>query len=128
MSYLLDTHAFIWWAGEPARLSSLAVTLCSNPAHTLLLSIASVWEMQIKFQLGKLHLALPLAEIIKNQQQTNQLEILPVSLAHIWGLAKLPDYHKDPFDRLLIAQAITEGLTLISHDANIARYPVQVAW
>ncbi len=128
MRYLLDTHAFIWWAGEPAHLSSLALSLCHDPTHTLLLSVASVWEMQIKSQLGKLHLALPLSEIVESQQQTNRLEILAISLTHIWSLAKLPEHHKDPFDRLLISQAITEGLTLISHDSDIARYPVQVAW
>jgi PIN domain nuclease of toxin-antitoxin system len=128
MRYLLDTHVFIWWAGEPARLSSLTLSLCQDPAHTLLLSMASAWEMQIKSQLGKLHLTLPLSEIIESQQQTNRLEILPITLTHIWGLAKLPDHHKDPFDRLLISQAITEGLTLISHDPEVARYPVQIAW
>jgi PIN domain nuclease of toxin-antitoxin system len=128
MRYLLDTHVFIWWAGEPARLSSVALSLCQDPTHTLLLSVASAWEMRIKFQLGKLHLAMPLAQIVEGQQQTNRLEILPVTLAHIWGLANLPDHHKDPFDRLLISQTISEGLTLISHDADIARYPVQVVW
>ena len=128
MKYLLDTHVFIWWAGEPACLSTLALSLCRNPANTLLLSVASVWEMQIKSQLGKLHLALPLSEIIDSQQQTNRLEILPITLAHIWGLAKLSDHHKDPFDRLLISQAISEGLTLISHDPDVTKYPVQTAW
>jgi len=126
--YLLDSHAFIWWAGEPARLSPLALSLCSSPDHTLVLSVANVWEMQIKFQLGKLRLVSPLQEIIESQQRTNALEILPVTLGHIWGLAKLPELHKDPFDRLLIAQAAAEDLPLITHDPLIAQYPVRIVW
>jgi len=84
--------------------------------------------MQIKLQLGKLRLALPLKEIIETQQQTNSIEILPVTLAHVLALENLPAYHKDPFDRLLVAQAMVEGAVLVSGDPNIAKYAVQVAW
>ena len=84
--------------------------------------------MQIKLQLGKLRLALPLKEIIETQQQTNNIEILPVTLAHVLALENLPVHHKDPFDRLLVAQAMVEGAALVSGDPNIARYAVQIVW
>ncbi|GAB4506077.1 MAG: type II toxin-antitoxin system VapC family toxin [Anaerolineales bacterium] len=128
MKLLLDTHTFIWWDSEPAKLSPQALALCQDTQNMLLLSVASIWEMQIKFQLGKLRLALPLKEIIESQRQTNNIEILPVTLAHVLALEHLPAYHKDPFDRLLVAQAIVEEAVLVSGDPNIAKYPVQVVW
>jgi PIN domain nuclease of toxin-antitoxin system len=84
--------------------------------------------MQIKLQLGKLKLQLPLAEVIKGQQQINYLEVLPVTLEHVLALEKLPAHHKDPFDRLLIAQAEVEGAVLVSGDPVFAKYSVKVAW
>jgi PIN domain nuclease of toxin-antitoxin system len=125
---LLDTHTFIWWDSEPDRLSPQALALCQDRRNILLLSVVSVWEMQIKLQLGKLRLALPLKEIIETQQQTNNIEILPVTLAHVLALENLPVHHKDPFDRLLVAQAMVEGAALVSGDPNIARYAVQIVW
>lgn len=128
MKLLLDTHTFIWWDSEPDRLSPQALALCQDRRNILLLSVVSVWEMQIKLQLGKLRLALPLKEIIETQQQTNNIEILPVTLAHVLALENLPVHHKDPFDRLLVAQAMVEGAALVSGDPNIARYAVQIVW
>ena len=128
MKLLLDTHVFIWWDSEPARLSPRALALCQDPQNTLLLSVVSLWEMQIKLQLGKLKLALPLKEIVQGQRRTNDVEILPVTLDHVLGLENLPPYHKDPFDRLLVAQAIVEEAVLVSADPNIAKYPVQIVW
>jgi PIN domain nuclease of toxin-antitoxin system len=84
--------------------------------------------MQIKLQLGKLRLALPLREIVESQRRTNNIEILPVTLEHALTLENLPAHHKDPFDRLLIAQAIVEEAALVSADPNIAKYVVQVVW
>jgi PIN domain nuclease of toxin-antitoxin system len=128
MKLLLDTHTFIWWDSEPARLSPQALALCQDRQNVLLLSVVSIWEMQIKLHLGKLRLALPLKEIIETQQQTNNIEILPVTLAHVLALENLPVHHKDPFDRLLVAQAMVEGAVLVSGDPNIAKYAVQVVW
>ena len=128
MKVLLDTHTFIWWDSNPSRLSSLVLTLCHDPATTILLSVASVWEMQIKLQLGKLILTLPLADIVTSQQQTNGIDILPVALAHVLALQSLPTPHKDPFDRLLVAQANVEGAVLLSADSIFAQYPVTVLW
>ena len=128
MKYLLDTHAFLWWDMQSSRLSARVFALLQDKSNILRLSVASVWEMQIKLQLGKLKPSAPLAEILKKQRETNQIELLPIEVTHIWGLSSLPSHHKDPFDRLLIAQANVEGFTLITDDPFIAPYPVKVIW
>ncbi len=128
MRLLLDTHAFIWWDSEPARLPPAVLAACQDLQNSLLLSVAGVWEMQIKLQLGKLQLIVPLGEMIETQQQSNNLEILPVRLAHVLALQDLPSYHKDPFDRLIIAQAGVEDAVLVSNDSLFTKYPVQVLW
>ncbi|MSS73629.1 MAG: type II toxin-antitoxin system VapC family toxin [Candidatus Latescibacteria bacterium] len=128
MKLLLDTHTFIWWDSEPAQLSSAALSACQDRTNTLILSVVSVWEMQIKSQLGKLRLSLPLSEIIRGQQQANHIEILPVTLDHVLMLQNLPPHHGDPFGRLLIAQANVEGASLISGDTSFADYPVKLLW
>ncbi|MEQ9552713.1 MAG: type II toxin-antitoxin system VapC family toxin [Coleofasciculus sp. G3-WIS-01] len=128
MKLLLDTHTFIWWDSQPNKLSQKALSLCQEPENMLLLSVASIWEIQIKLQLGKLKLNLPLAELIESQQKTNNLEILPITLRHVLVLESLPNPHKDPFDRLLIAQARVEDAFLVSCDPIFAQYPVKLAW
>jgi PIN domain nuclease of toxin-antitoxin system len=128
MKLLLDTHAFIWWDSEPDKLSPLALAACQDRANTLLLSVASVWEMQIKIQLGKLKLNLPLAEVIDDQRKANNIEILPVLLAHVFALQNLPTHHKDPFDRMLIAQANVENAALVSNDPLFAQYLIKLLW
>lgn len=120
MRILLDTHIFLWWDNEPNQLSAQAKLLCEDPANILVLSVASVWEMQIKQQLGKLSLRLPLSQLIEEQQQTNGIEILPITLA----LESLPLHHKDPFDRLLIAQSNAENIGLLSIDPLFKQYNV----
>lgn len=126
MKLLLDTHIFIWWASEPAKLSPRAFSLCQDGANELILSVASVWEMQIKSQLGKLRVALPLRDLVTSQQQTNDLIILPIQLPHVLALQGLPLHHNDPFDRFVIAQAIVENAVLLSMDRVFAQYPVPV--
>jgi len=128
MKLLLDTHTFIWWDSEPAKLSSEALALCQEASNRVLLSVTSVWEMQIKHQLGKLRLALPLAKMISEQREANDIEVLPITLTHVLELENLPFYHKDPFDRLLVAQANSEGAVLITKDAVFEKYPVEVVW
>jgi PIN domain nuclease of toxin-antitoxin system len=128
MKLLLDTHTFIWWDSEPVRISSRALALCQDSENTLLLSVASSWEMQIKMQLGKLKLKLPLAELIETQRHINNLEILPIRLEHVLALDELPPFHNDPFDRLLVAQSIVEGALLVSRDPVMTKYPVSVIW
>jgi PIN domain nuclease of toxin-antitoxin system len=123
----LDTHEFIWWDSDPSRLSAPALACLQNPSSTVLLNVVSVWEMVIKLQLGKLTLSTPLRTILA-QQQANGLQILPLTLDHVLAVEGLPTPHKDPFDRLLIAQANVEGAVLLSADAIFAQYPVQVLW
>lgn len=128
MKLLLDTHTFIWWDSEPNKLSETASALLQDSNHSLILSAVSVWEMQIKLQLGKLTLSLPLVDLIESQQTVNQIQILPMTLAHVLAIDHLPTPHKDPFDRLLIAQANVEGAMLVSSDSIFEQYPVQRVW
>jgi PIN domain nuclease of toxin-antitoxin system len=128
MKALLDTHAFIWWDSDPSKLSPKARAVCEDRANLIFFSVASALEMQIKLQLGKLQLRLPLKDIIASQQETNEIQVLPVGLSHVLVLQDLPRHHKDPFDRLLIAQANVEEAVIISHDPLFEKYPVQVLW
>ena len=120
-------HSYLHLVGRPPRkLSPTALSALEDEANELLLSVASVWEMQIKIQLGRLKLSLPLRELVKIQQETNDLTISPVTLTHVLALDALPFHHKDPFDRLLIAQSIQEGLTLVSAEARFSGYAVKL--
>ncbi len=127
MKGLLDPHAFIWWDSDPSKLSAAALAFLQAPSNTVLLSVVSVWEMLIKLQLGKLALGVALRTILA-QQQANGVQVLPVTLDHVLAVEGLPTPHKDPFDRLLIAQANVEGAVLVSADAIFAQYPVNVLW
>jgi PIN domain nuclease of toxin-antitoxin system len=126
VKFLLDTQIFIWWDSEPKKLSAQVLALCQDQANTLVLSVASVWEMQIKSQLGKLDLDRPLSEIVESQQLINNVELLPIHLRHVLALHHLPAHHKDPFDRLIIAQALAEGIPVVSVDTVFPHYPVTV--
>lgn len=128
MRLLLDTHTFIWWVNDSKRLSSKSYEMIIDPENDLLLSLISIWEIQIKSQLGKLSLAAPLAEIIERQLQINKLQLLSLELNHIYTLNQLAHHHQDPFDRLLIPQSIAEQLVLVSKDAIFDRYNVQRIW
>jgi PIN domain nuclease of toxin-antitoxin system len=125
---LLDTHTFLWWDSKPEKHSTRVLALCQDPAVILYLSLVSLWEIQIKSSLGKLPLALPLREIVRIQQEQSDLRLLPITSAHIFALEALPLHHNDPFDRLLIAQAISEGLSLASIDSHFSAYPASVIW
>ncbi len=126
MRLLLDTQIFIWWDSEPTKLSAQALALCQDQANTVVLSVASIWEMQIKSQLGKLDLDRPLAEIVESQHLINSIEILPIHVAHVLALQHLPAHHKDPFDRLIIVQALVENMPVVSVDTVFPLYPVTV--
>ncbi|NUM48577.1 MAG: type II toxin-antitoxin system VapC family toxin [Anaerolineales bacterium] len=126
MRLLLDTQIFIWWDSDLNRLPSHILALIQNPENTLVLSVASVWEIQIKAQLGKLDLNRPLTEIVQEQERTNRLELMPVQASHIYALDQLPFHHKDPFDRLLMAQALMEEMPILTVDSVFTLYPVQV--
>lgn len=128
MNLLLDSHVFIWSYDEQHKLSQTALQAMSNPANTLFLSAASAWEIQIKIMLKKFRLQDSLADVIAEQQKINGLQILPVKLSHALYLENLPLHHKDPFDRLLISQAIVENMTLVSADATFANYQINLLW
>jgi PIN domain nuclease of toxin-antitoxin system len=128
MKLLLDTNVFIWLNDAPHRLREQVMTVVANPENDLFLSLTSIWEMQIKIQLGKLQLTDALPDILRTQQVENNLQILTINLNHIWSLENLPYHHRDPFDRLLIAQAQTEGMTLVSADGIFELYDVDLLW
>ncbi|BDI29246.1 twitching motility protein PilT [Capsulimonas corticalis] len=128
MNLLLDTHVFIWWSSDPGKLSSRVADLCRNRETGLFLSVIRIWEIQIKSQLGKLDLEFPIETIVTRHQEQNRLQILPVNLAHPLALGSLPLHHRDPFDRMFIAQAIVEKLSLASADSQFSAYPVDLIW
>ncbi len=128
MNILLDTHVFIWSTGNPEKLSQTVTDLLTDTSNTWILSIASVWEMQIKVQLGKLNLNSTLPTLIDNQQRVNNLQILPIELTHIYALNNLPSHHKDPFDRILIAQGMVEHMPIVGIDEVFDNYPIQRLW
>lgn len=128
MNVLIDTHVFIWLDTQPEKLSQKALEICQNTDNKLYLSIASVWEMQIKVQLGKLDLKVPLAEMVNVQRQENDLQLLNIALDHVYQLQKLPFHHNDPFDRIIIAQSFLENVPIISIDRIFTQYAVAVLW
>lgn len=127
MKLLLDTHTFLWFVDDHPRLSAPAKALLESDAD-LLLGIASLWEIAIKVSIGKLTLAQPYDTFISQQLATNAIEVLPISLAHLNIVSKLHFHHRDPFDRLLIAQAMTESLPIISVDTAFDAYSVERLW
>jgi len=128
MNLLLDAHAFIWLDDAPKKLSASASKSCSDRANTLWLSTVTLWEIQIKFQIGKLKLRGSLSEVLRDQERINGLKHLALNSAHVLELANLPFFHNDPFDRMLIAQAKHEGWEIVSKDPEFKSYPVSVIW
>lgn len=127
MKVLLDTHVFIWLDSEPEKLSQTALNICQNQNNQLYLSVASVWEMQIKHQLGKLNLKLPISQMLTTQEQDNNLKVLPIKL--IYQLKNLLLHHNDPFDRLLLAQSLQENMSIVSADTKFNQYEnVIILW
>jgi len=124
--FLLDTSVLIWWLAEPSRLSAKATGCIADPDNQICCSVVNLWEIQIKVKLGKLDLELPLPEIHRWVVEQEGWLLLPVQWPHIRRLDQLPAAHKDPFDRLLIAQAVEENLTLVSVDPLMRDYPVAV--
>ncbi|WP_250630139.1 type II toxin-antitoxin system VapC family toxin [Rhodoflexus caldus] len=123
MRLLLDTHAFIWYMEGNDLLGEQNRLLIQDSATTVYLSVASVWEMALKVNSGKLFLAKPLHTYIPAE-----IHIIDIRLEHIWYLNNLPQYHKDPFDRILIATAMIERMPLLSIDSAFHAYPVERIW
>lgn len=126
MRLLLDSHSFVWWRDEQHKLSPAALAAISSSANDVFLSVAGVWELQIKIGLGKFKLKGDLEAVIKEERQINGLQILPVDLSHALYLKNLPLHHKDPFDRLIISQATVEDMVLVSDDSKFSMYQVNL--
>jgi len=128
-AYLFDTHTFLWWSLEPEKLPDAVREMLADADARGVFSIVSSWEAQIKAGLGKLELSDPLRTIVERELVRNRWEVLPIHLRHTWSLADLPPLHRDPFDRLLIAQAKCESLALVTADPLIRAYPgVDTVW
>ncbi len=127
MKALLDTHAFLWALSGDERMSRLARDTFAGPAG-LSLSIASVWEILIKVQSGKLNLPRPAGPYVLRKLAENGIEMLIISIDHLLALERLPMHHRDPFDRMLIAQSLEESLPIVTSDPLFARYDVRLIW
>lgn len=128
MKVLLDTHVFLWWIVDDPRLSPRARKIIGNEENTLFLSAASAWEIAIKAKLGRLKLPDDPERFIPEQMALNVIESLPVQVSHALHVYTLPEYHSDPFDRLIIAQAQLEGLPILTADPQISKYDVDTIW
>jgi PIN domain nuclease of toxin-antitoxin system len=126
MKFLLDTHIFLWWILQDPKLSRMSGDVIADPGNELYFSAASTWEMVIKSAIGKLSLPSSPETFVKEQLFLNDITPLPVTMAHTFALAGLPLIHKDPFDRMLIAQTLYENLTLITDDPTIKQYDVNI--
>ncbi len=127
MKALLDTHSFLWFIAGDEKLSEHAKLLIEDEENELMMSIASVWEMAIKTSLGKLTLAQPFDKLPAHIEQ-NRISILPITVEHTIRVAKLPFHHRDPFDRLIMAQALVEKLPIIGIDATFDSYGIKRLW
>ena len=128
MRVLLDTHVFLWWVTDEPRMSEPATEAIANPDNEILMSPVSGWEISIKAALGRLDLPGPPTDFIPDQLRKNDFGVLAVSMQHALEVSSLPPHHQDPFDRLLIAQARSERVPLISGDGAFRAYDVEILW
>ena len=128
MKFIADTHAFIWFITDSAQLNAKSKALLESSESERLLSAASVWEMAVKTSLGKLTLKKPLEQFLPEQIRLNDFQVLNISLEHALRVASLPLFHREPFDRMIVAQALSEGLPILSNDAALDDYGVARLW
>ena len=128
MKVLVDTHTFIWGLLESHRLSPGSRQILRTDEHELVFSLVSLWEIAIKIKIGKLNAIGSSVAYIRDEMDAYGMELLPIRYEHILQLEALPIHHSDPFDRLLIAQAIAESLPILTHDRVFSLYPVKVIW
>ncbi|MCY7347145.1 MAG: type II toxin-antitoxin system VapC family toxin [Pyrinomonadaceae bacterium] len=128
MKLLLDTHTLLWFIAGSPQLSATARNLIEDAAHEKYVSIASLWETAIKISIGKMTLAAPFDVLFPHQLKSNGFELLPIKIRHASAMTTLPFHHRDPFDRILIAQTIVENMNLVSVDAVFDDYPVTRLW
>jgi PIN domain nuclease of toxin-antitoxin system len=125
---LLDTHAFLWFVFDDPRLSQKAVKAISDPKLEKLIGIASLWEIVIKSQIGRLKLGTTIETFFRNQVQERTVEVIPMEIGHLVTYDRLPLLHRDPFDRVLIAQALSLGVPIVTSDKIFSKYGVRVVW
>ena len=128
MRLLLDTCTFLWLVDDHQSLSARARDAIVDPANEVYLSAASAWEIVIKHALGRLELTLPVDDYLPRQRELHGIEPLPINEDATLTLVKLPAHHRDPFDRILVAQAIMDGCSLVTPDPLIKGYPVSILW
>jgi PIN domain nuclease of toxin-antitoxin system len=128
MRLLLDSHTFLWFVGGDASLASAARAAIEDPQNEKFVSHATAWEVAIKISLGKLRLQVDYHDLFPATLLANGFRELPLSFQHFEALLNLPLHHRDPFDRLLVAQAQSEGMTLVSRDPHLAAYGVPLLW
>ncbi len=124
MKLLLDTHVWLWMALAPERLGADSRSLLADRGNALFLSIASAWEIVVKDARGKLELPMDAPAYLRSRVARSGAELLNISLDHLFALSSLPDHHRDPFDRVLAAQAKVEGMSLMSADARVLAFPI----
>jgi PIN domain nuclease of toxin-antitoxin system len=128
MRVLLDTHVFLWWLTDSPQLSTRAREVIANGENEIFFSAASGWEMAIKAGLGKLQLSDEPERLVPEQLNQNGIRVLLVNLRHALHLMALPSHHRDPFDRMLVSQAQSEGLVIVTADHYIKQYDVETVW
>lgn len=128
MKLLLDTHTFLWFIEGNLNLSNMARKLIEDEENQRFLSVASLWEMAIKVSMNKLTLQTTLISLVELQVYGNAIEVIEIRPEHLDVLAKMPFHHKDPFDRLIIAQSIAESIAVISKDSEFGKYPATLLW
>lgn len=128
MKLLLDTHAFLWWNEASPRISRRVRGLLADPENKLYFSVAGAWEMTLKVQSGKLGLPAAVPVYLPARLNHYGIEILTVTLDHVLAMSALPLHHRDPFDRILIAQGQVERLPIVTHDSQVRKYAVETIW
>ena len=128
MRYLLDTSAFLWYVSDYQRLSFVATQLLNDPVTDIHLSLASIWEVAIKFNKGKLDLPLPFGDFVNVTILSYSLRTLNIQIPHLRRVARMPLHHRDPFDRPLIAQSMVENIPVITSDAAFDQYSIERIW
>ncbi len=128
MRFLIDTHVWLWLETSPERIPDATLARLSAPETRIVVSAASIWELAIKHHAGRLELPAPIDDWVADRMARSRLEPLPITTAHALGAAALPGHHRDPFDRMLLAQARIEGLPIVSTDRAFALYGTPPVW
>lgn len=128
MRVLLDTHTFLWWVTNDSVLSDVARSVISNGSNECFVSVASCWEMAIKASIGKLRLSKSVERFVSEEMANNDFQLLPIEFKHVAKVEQMPFHHRDPFDRLLVSQALTEKMSFITIDTVLSDYGIKRIW